>query len=216
MLGRITASVALALGLVAVSAAPAAAQMSEWPLTLKAGINFSNISVDDDLEALGLSPDGRSGLLAGVSFSKPVRDAFSVQVEALITQKGAKVENFDLLGTEYTTRLNYFEIPVLGRYTFHLNDRADAHILAGPTFSFKLSDTQEIDGVEIDDDVVDVAGFDFGFAIGAALEVEQKWTIDMRYTFGLTNLNAGNVDFPSDLVEVKNRAFSISVGYRFK
>ena len=218
MLGRVTASVLLALGITVASAAPAAAQMSDWPITLKAGINFSNLSVDDDLEELGIDPNGRSGLLAGVSFSKPIRDAFSVQVEALITQKGAKVDNFDFFGSELKARINYFEIPILGRYTYHLNDRSDVHLLAGPSLSFKISDTQELDDEELDDDegAVDVASFDFGFVIGAALELRQKWTVDLRYTFGLSNVNGGSFDFPSDIVEVKNRALSISVGYRFK
>src|SRR5688572_10038806 len=161
MLGRVVASVLLALGITVLSAGPAAAQMSSGPISLKAGFNLSNLSVDEDF--LGIDPDGRAGLLAGVSFSPPVRDAFSLQVEALITQKGAIVDDFDGFGTELEARINYLEIPVLGRYTFRLNDRAKAHLLAGPAFSIKLSDTQELGDVELEEgDAIDVAGFDFG------------------------------------------------------
>lgn len=213
MLKRIATSTVLALGFTVLSAAPAAAQMTDWPIAVKAGLNVSNLSVDD---FLGVEPDSRSGLLAGVSFSKPIRDAFSVQLEALITQKGAKVEDLDLFGTELKARVNYFEIPVLGRYTFRLNERANAHVLAGPAFAFKLSDTQELDDIELEgEDKIDVAGVDVGFAIGGAVEFMEKWTVDLRYTFGLSNLNDGSALFPSDIVKARNRTLSLSVGYRF-
>jgi opacity protein-like surface antigen len=215
MLGRIVAGVLLALGITALSAVPAVAQVSSGPIAVKAGFNISNLSIDEDL--LGIETDGRAGMLAGVSFSPSIRDAFSLQIEALVTQKGATVDDFDGFGTDLEARINYLELPVLGRYTFRLNDRANAHLLAGPAFSFRLSDTQELGDIELEDgDKIDVAGFDFGFVLGGAFEVVEKWIIDLRYTWGLSNVNAGSALFPSDIVEAKNRTFSVSVGYRFK
>jgi len=215
MLGRVVAGVLLALGITVLSAAPAAAQMSRGPIALKGGLNISKLCVDE--EFLGINTETRVGGLAGVSFSPSIRDAFSMQVEALITQKGTKVDDFDGFGTDLEARINYLEIPILGRYTFRLNDRSNAHLLAGPSLSFKLSDTQELGGIELEQgDDIDVAGFDFGFVLGGAVEIVQKWTIDLRYTWGFSNVNAGSALFPSDIVEAKNRAFSFSVGYRFK
>ena len=214
MLGRIVASVLLASGMIVVSAVPAVAQVSTGPISVKAGFNYSNLCVDEDL--LGINADARAGFLAGVSFSPPIRDAFSMQVEALVTQKGSIVDDFDGFGTDLEARINYLEIPVLGRYTFGLNDRASLHLLAGPAFSIRLSDTQELGDIELEEgDKIDVAGFDFGFVVGGAFEVVQKWTIDLRYTWGLSNVNGGSALFPSDIVEAKNRTFSFSVGYRF-
>ena len=210
---RNAASVVLALLVTAVSAVPAAAQVNDWPITLKAGLNISNLAFDT---AIGVSPDSRTGMLAGVSFSQPIRNGFSTQFEALVTQKGAKLDAFDVFGGTFKARLTYLEIPALARYAVRLNDRSNFHVLAGPSFSFKLSDSQTLDDEDVGETFgVDVAGFDFGFVFGGALEV-QKWIVDARFTLGLTNVNDGSEAFPSDIVEAKNRTFSLSLGYRFK
>ena len=214
MLGRMAASVLLATGMVVLSAAPASAQVSSWPISVKAGFNISELCVDEDL--LGIQTDARAGFLAGVAVSPTISNAFGVQFEALISQKGSTVDDFDGFGTDLEARINYLEVPVLARYGFRLNDRSKALLLAGPAFSFRLSDTQELGDIELEgDDKIDVSGFDFGFVLGGAFEVVEKWTIDLRYTWGLTNVNAGSALFPSDIVEAKNRTFSFTVGYRF-
>ncbi|HEX7779696.1 MAG TPA: hypothetical protein VF424_10675, partial [Vicinamibacterales bacterium] len=57
--------------------------------------------------------------------------------------------------------------------------------------------------------------FEMGFAIAGAVEI-RKFIVDARYTWGLTNILDREEAGASDEASVKNKTFSISVGYRFK
>ena len=123
---------------------------------------------------------------------------------------GAEVHAHDAL-TDVT--LTYLEIPVLARYALpYGTGDSTFHVYAGPTFGVKLSDKQEINGDELDDDEAqDFKGADVGLAFGGGVSFD-RWVIDLRYTLGLTNIN----DFDGDDLPVKNRAFTIAVGWLFR
>jgi len=201
--------------LAAVGVGSAQAQMNGMTVGVKAGLSISNISFDED----ELDEDNKSlpGLVAGVFASKDLRDRFAVQIEALVSQKGVKFENFALSGEDLKVRLTYFEIPVLARYSFTMGaagagEPRRIHVLAGPTFGFKAADSQKLGDEDLEDDFQqDLKGADVGLAIGAAFEM-RKLLIDLRYTFGLTNIND---DFDEDDLSLKNRSFAITVGWRF-
>ena len=194
--------------LLVTTAQPAAAQ--DTTLGVKVGVNFATLDFD---EADTEENKGRTGLMAGVFFTRQIQGGFGVQIEGLISQKGTKVED-NFFDEELDIKLNYLEIPVLARYDlpFGTGD-SSFHVYAGPTFGVKLSDTQELDGEELDDDFNrDVKGSDIGIAFGGGVSFNM-WVIDLRYTHGLTNIND---DFDADDFDVKNRAFTIAVGYRFR
>ena len=191
------------------TAAPAAAQ--ENTLGVKVGLNLARFSFDED--DFLLESDGRTGLLAGVFITREIQEGFGLQIEGLITQKGDKLED-TFFDEEFDVKLTYLEIPVLGRYTLPIRTgETRVHILAGPAFGLKIGDHQELDGEEIDEDFdQDLKGADIGFALGGAVEFG-LFHVDARYTWGLVNIN--DDEFADDL-PVKNRAFTISVGYRFR
>jgi Outer membrane protein beta-barrel domain len=87
-------------------------------------------------------------------------------------------------------------------------------VFAGPSLAFKLNAdaTGEFLGMSEDQDIDDdVESFDFGLVIDAGIEVG-RLTFDGRYTWGLSNINS---DPAQDDVDVKNRVFSLLVGFRF-
>ena len=210
---RIRTVTGLILGLaLLLSASPAAAQ-DPMSVGVKAGLNLANLSFEGDDD----EPDNRSGFVVGVLFSRPLRSRVDLQVEALYSQKGAKITDseFDF---EERIRLGYIEIPVLANFLVASTDRASVHVLAGPTFGFLVNSesVEEFDGEEFEDPDFDdaVKSFDAGFAIGAAVKTGQL-VFDLRYTFGLTNI-AENEDDEDDDFSVKNRALTFSVAWMFR
>lgn len=171
---------------------------------MKAGLNASTLHPDD---ATSLDLSTIWGGVAGVFVGANVTDHIGLQVEALASQRGAKVDT----GLSTTSvRLTYIDVPVTIRYGRTDTDRAHFHVFTGPQVSFKVK-TDSTDPVfgatDIDDEVEST---DFGWTFGAGVE-QGAWGVDARYTLGLMNVNSSPAD-PA----VKNRTFSLMVGYRFK
>ena len=180
----------------------------------KAGVNFSNISFDEqdvDDEFFG-DTSTRTGLLVGVFASVPVNPRFSFQPEFLYIQKGA---SFEAEGVDGTLKLDYFELPLLADVRLN-NGPNRVSLMAGPSFAFRSQAKVEGEGsddVQAEVDIEDeVEGIDFGFAVGIAVRMRNNVVVDGRYTWGLRNIDKAD---DSDDATVKNRAFSISVGWRF-
>jgi hypothetical protein len=205
------AGAALLLG----APAPAAAQ--DNTLGVKVGVNVASLSFDE--EDFQLQSNSRTGLLAGVFVAREIRDAFGLQIEGLVTQKGGRLED-DVFGDEFDVKLTYIEFPVLARYRVPIGVGDTAvHVYGGPAFGVKVGDKQrfrfegEDDWEDLDDDTdQELKGADVGLAIGAAVEFNM-FLVDLRYTHGLVNIND---DVDADDLPVKNRAFTIAVGYRFR
>ena len=196
---------------VVLAASVGAAAAQEAPFGVKLGVNIASFSFDE--ENFGLESRSQTGLMAGAFIRRQIRDGFGLQIEGLITQKGARLED-NFFDEDFDITLNYLEIPVLGRVSMPFGTGGRAfHVYAGPAFALKISDRQELDGDELDDDVdQDLKGADVGLAVGAGVDVNM-WVLDVRYTFGLVNIND---DPEADDFPVRNRTFTIGVGYRFR
>ena len=200
---------ALVIGLVLTLGVSSAAAQTGASFGVKAGVNFANLDFSGD--DVGISFDQRMGLVAGAFVLAPMTETFGFQVEGLYSQKGAKAEEGDF---EQRIELDWFEIPVLARYTIPSSSSTSFHLFAGPSFGFKVGAKSifefEGEGEDEEDLDEDVKGFDFGIVIGAGVEFG-KFVIDGRYTHGLTDLN----DSDDEIVEIKSRVFSIMAGFRF-
>jgi len=200
---------ALVLGLVLTLGVSSATAQTSPSFGVKAGVNFANL--DFSGEDVDVSFDQRMGLVAGAFVLVPMSETFGFQIEGLYSQKGAKTEEGDF---EQRTELDWFDVPVLARYTIPSSTNTSFHLFAGPSFAFKLGAKSifefEGEGEEEEDIEDEVKGFDFGIVFGAGIEFG-KFVIDARYTHGLTDLN----DVEDEIVEVKTRVFAIMAGFRF-
>jgi hypothetical protein len=177
---------------------------------VKAGANFANLNFSGDDE-VDVSFDQRIGLVAGAFVLVPMSETFGFQIEGLYSQKGATFEEGDF---EERIEMDWFDVPVLARYTIPSSTNTSFHLFAGPSFSFKLGAKSifefEGEGEEEEDFEDEVKGFDFGLVIGAGVEFG-RFVIDGRYTHGFTDLN----DVEDEIVETRNRVFSLMAGFRF-
>ncbi len=185
------------------SSAPAAMAQNQGS-GIKGGVNFAELDIDPgDFDFF----ERRTGLVAGAFFVLPVAPHFSIQPEALYSQKGAKVEEADGGGT---LKLDYFDIPILARWDSSNSGEARFNVFAGPSFNFRIRARQDIDG-ENNDISADIERFDLGIVFGAGVEFG-KFLIDGRSQLGLRPVNKFRDE---EGFEAKNRSFSLMGGFRF-
>lgn len=192
--------------LVVLCSGPAAAQ--GIGAGVRGGVNLANVTFDSEDGAPSFDP--RTGIVAGGFVILPVFSWLEVQPEVLYTSKGAKLDDE---GVKASLVLDYVEVPILARASRALSGRSRLYAVAGPTVGFNVrarSRTEFSGSTEEMDISSDVERLDIGVAAGAGLEFGAL-TLDGRYTFGLSDIDKDT----TDAVTIKNRAFSITVGFRF-
>lgn len=77
-----------------------------------AGLNAAQIQGD------GLAGYNKPGLIAGVGAAFPLGGGWSLEPEAIYSQKGSRTSDreFELMGNRYIFRLNYMELPIMINY----------------------------------------------------------------------------------------------------
>jgi hypothetical protein len=147
---------------------------------IKAGINFSNITTNDDnVESL----DAKLGFQAGIMVKLKLSESFAIQPEAIFVRKGSK---YKYLGADVESNLDYVDIPVLVVLKpFDI----PLQIQFGPQFSYLLgasvkyenallggNETYEVEREDFED-------YDLGYAVGFGLNLG-KALVDLRFTQG--------------------------------
>jgi len=201
-----------ALLLVSVAALPAAAFAQE--ADIKGGVNFASLTrFDDEAD----STSRRLGLIGGVWVRIPSGSPLSIQVEALLSEKGIKFEQaFEDVPVEGNLRIRYVEVPVLARFDAAPGGASTRfYALAGAAPAFRLGDGQlklEAEGLEetldFSESGEDLKSFDVGLVGAAGIEFGRA-LVEGRYTHGLLATGDGD-DSP------KNRVFSVMIGFRFR
>ncbi len=156
-----------------------------------------------------IQPDTRTGLAAGLFVLTPVAKSVHLEMDALFSQKGAKLTDG---GATTTIAVDYLDIPVLARVSAGSGPTKFA-VVVGPSFGFKLRAHTKVgtSGQTVDTDIgPEVSSFDFGFVIGAGIDAE-KFLLDGRYQWGLSNAN--KTEFAT-ADTVKNRVLSVLFGIR--
>lgn len=129
--------------------------------------------------------DTKTGLNLGGFFTIKFNDKIAVQGDVLYSQQGAELD----VGK---VDLGYVNIPVVFKY--YLIKRLNIHL--GPQFGVIVND----------DDVIPAESNDVSGVVGLGLDLPLGFRVDGRYNFGLTEV------FP-EVVDVKNRVFSLSIGW---
>lgn len=173
----------------------------------KGGVTLATVSEESDVAS---EWGYRVGLAAGGYVALPLGSRLAIQAEGLFNQKGARADVDDLVTT---LKLDYLEVPVLLKYAVTHGGARSIHVFGGPSVAFKVRSraTASFGDTTIDtDEDENIENVDLGVAAGAGIDFG-KWSVDGRYTFGLSSL----VKSDADEAELRSRAISVLVGVRF-
>ena len=192
---------------VAALAVPGAAAAQGLTFGAKAGVTLGTINFDPQESA---DYGYRIGLAAGGFVALPLGSRLTLQPEGLFNQRGAKA---DAEGLETKIALDYIDVPVLVKYALTRGGSRSFFVFGGPSAGFRVRSraTATFGDTTVDLDAdEDIESVEFGIVAGGGVDFG-KWSIDGRYSLGLSNLNKDD----EDPVKLKSRAFSILAGVRF-
>jgi opacity protein-like surface antigen len=158
---------------------------------------------------LNFSTGSLTGFNAGVMMELPVSYPFSVQPEAMFSQKGFAAVT---VNGNFTQRTQFLDVPILGK--FNLNHVFNFYI--GPQFSYLagLKNTYHEGFNATTETFYDNTSNRLFYAgvIGASLNVTQNIELRARYTIDLQqNYSNGNGYVPS----YSNQVVQFGLGYKF-
>jgi opacity protein-like surface antigen len=195
---------------------------------IKAGINFSNAYGTP--EGWDESIDWKSGITGGAFLNYAFNDNFSIQPELLYTQKGfgsALLDETDIIEVDLTVSLDYFELPVLAKYSFSPGKSFRPVLFAGPSFAYcsgsELSVSSWIFSADIDFSSM-THTTDFGLVLGGGFDYALSngtLVLDARFTWGFTNVILSGdfeIDGSTETIDeddFKNYGISFMLGYVF-
>lgn len=157
------------------------------------GMNVANLDAAAASSRIGF----HLGVRGTYAFSSPTSGLYA-NGAALLSLKGAKVAGF-------TFNPYYIEIPVHMGYKYGITSNVAIFGEFGPYFGIGVFGTTE--GEDVFGDVIGYNRFDMGLGLRAGFEFNQKFNVSLGYDFGLTDV--------ADDASIKNRNFTISVGYKF-
>lgn len=160
---------------------------------LKAGLNSSNVDIDDPASNIESASAFHGGLYTLIKLGK-----LGIQPEILYSPQNN--ENVTALGNIESQKV-YIDIPVMVK----LYLVAGVNIQAGPQFGILTS--AETAGVDVKDNL---KGSDVSAAIGAGWDAPFGLQANVRYIIGLSDIN----DLAGSTTAIKNRTLQISVGYK--
>jgi len=182
--------------------------------------NIANLNISEEI-AEDLDLNYKMGFGLGIYYKVAIDDNLSFQPEINYAQQGAKSSGEEQ-GFSYSIvfKFNYIQIPILAKYQFGEANRVNFFVQGGPYVGFGLGkgkvescfdgdcDVQETSFGNSDDDIKNP---DFGIQVGGGLIINSKFSIDIRYVYGIQNLivDSDDDDF------IRNTAFNIGVGYSF-
>ena len=187
---RVIVVVALVLGIFSV---PAFAQIETG---VKGGVGFASVSSEiDELEEL--LPDSRTGIIFGAFVEVPFTNWFSLVVEGLYNQKGAK-------GEFQTVKYDVFEIPFLLNVPINTNSNIRPFVYGGVAPAFRLSSKVEFESGGEEDLDDELKGSDVSVVFGGGVKFG-LFGVEARYNLGVTDVNEESFSEGS----IKSRQFAI-------
>jgi len=173
---------------------------------IKGGVVFPDFKGED------VDFDNKTGWQVGLFIGGNRPGIFGFQAEVNWLRKEVSVPGLPSGGTG-TATLDYLQVPVLLRLNIGTKSKGGFAFygIAGPSFETKIGDDVSGFAVAVPDDAF--ANFDFGVMLGGGMEIARV-IFEGRYTWGLQQLIADFVDFPSS-GNVKVNTFAILVGIRF-
>ena len=172
---------------------------------VRGGLNMTNMLSKSDAHTADLK--AIVGFHIGGTAEFEITDMFSFETGLFLMTMGYK---YEVLSVDYKTNLLYLNIPITAKARYEL-DNFSLYGLFGPYIGLGLSGKNNSVDIEWGSgDSDNLKRFDFGWTIGAGVEYE-AFMAGLSYNLGLANIMAQT----EGGYKAKNRAFLISVGYRF-
>ena len=197
----------------------------------KAGYSIATqYGIDPADPQYAVDTDVRHGFAGSVFLYFPVTESFGIQHEFQYVNKGS-TQNVDLIGAPISTtseyKLNYFELPIIFRYTFVKIKDVGIYFNSGFALSlllkgeYTLEGVIEIDGNEIpfgeSDKIEGIDTFDYSFVYGAGADFNlfnKTCFFEYRQTIGWNTLMmpTGGGEEPAPL---RNQDYILALGMFF-
>lgn len=160
------------------------------------------------------------GLSAGAFLMYSSLNHFGISADVLYSQQGAAFRNPNGSGLNYNQRINYLEIPVALRYFLTLKGNFRPNVYFGPSLAFKLNAKNNLVAAPNNDNSAAFNAADLGLLAGFQLNWKglgsrERFLIDARYTYGLTDITALPIAGGVGNQRINNSAITISLGYGF-
>lgn len=157
---------------------------------IKAGANFSNLSLSSEGLTSKYAPGFSGGGFARVDIAR-----LYVQGELLYSRKTSKLEA-GTLGTE-KIKWNSIEVPVLLGYKILKTEQTSLRVYGGGVYSYVLNDHASLLG-EVKKSFNEFDKSNVGYQIGAGVDLGGL-TLDLRYEGSLSNLSKQFKSRPNSL-----------------
>jgi hypothetical protein len=175
---------------------------------VKAGVNFSNIDLDD------LESSNRTGMVGGLFVNLPL-PSLNLQGEILYTTKG--FTEGTLTGASQTDfRMHDLQIPVLMKFSLPI-PAVTPSLYLGPALNFRLKGEikdAEGDWVDVKDELKSTS---WSLIMGLDVRLIGTLILDFRYDLGLSAIN--DTSLGDNLTEldkdIKDRTLTAMLGVRF-
>jgi len=175
-----------------------------WSIGPEAGFSVSRYGQDAG------SNDFKPGFVGGMFVTYSIINTFGVTTKFLFNQKGAGFPSQDMRQT-----LNYFEVPVIGRFFLNKEGQVRPNIVFGPSFAFltgakNKAENGSVENIESYKNTFNT--FDFGLTGGMGVNIriqnETYLVLDGRYTHGVSDISKDDRD-------INNNAFAFTAGVSF-
>lgn len=183
---------------------------------LRLGLNISSLSSD----IADMDMDSRAGLNLGgvIGFQLSNRTPLWLEAGLYYTEKGGKTRwAYDVPGAtkeesqKVTTRLSYFQLPVVVKYSFDVADDFYVQPFLGGYLSVGVGGRTKLYGERESYSSFshcDLNRFDGGLRLGCGAEYQMVYA-EVGFDFGLTNI------CKSDFDVVRNRNMFVNIGVNF-
>ena len=174
-----------------------------------------------------VSSEVRNGLTGGILLYFPITDAFGVQQEFMYTMKGSGQQitmSDPPMSTSTEYQINYFELPIVFRYTFLKLGDIGIYGSTGFGLSLLLNGNYSVDGVldfgpggkvpfseSGNTDGLDEFDYSFIYGLGATFDLfDQNCFFEYRQTVGWNTLMmpASGGEF----APLRNQTYTLSLG----
>ena len=150
------------------------------------------------------------GLVAGGELIYQVSDMFAVSGGLLYSMQGCKTDG----GADIKLNTEYLNVPVLANVYVAKGFALKAGIQCGLLTNAKAKGKEQ--GVEVSIDMKDgMKKLDLSILVGLSYEINNSFTIDARYNFGLSKIAKGDEHDYEYVAKAYNSVFMLTLGYKF-